>query len=203
MQYFYTRQRAAARPRPRGLVRPVVRRQPAVRRRARRLDHRPARRERRRAADDALLSTSASAAAVIAFEEVPRDEVRHYGIAKPKTRRRAVRDRRPRREAVAARGAEQPGDRRALRAVAGHLRRAGADQARQGRRDSADRRDPRGDPRRRPGLRRPSAARTSGATTSATSRPTSRRSSSSRWPIRRTGRALRRHLLKRARCSSS
>ena len=63
------------------------------------------------------------AAAVIAFEEVPHDEVSRYGIAKPKTRRRAVRDRGSRREAVAARSAQQPGDRRALRALARHFRR--------------------------------------------------------------------------------
>ena len=67
------------------------------------------------------------AAAVVAFEEVPLDEVSHYGIALPGPEQDGVFALRTRgREAVAGGCAEHAGDRGALRVRADDLRRARA-----------------------------------------------------------------------------
>ena len=73
VQYFYTRQRQPLGLGHAVLVRAAVRRRRAVRRRARRLDHRPRPPRATSCGGCASASRSKSAAAVIAFEEVPRE----------------------------------------------------------------------------------------------------------------------------------
>ena len=128
------------------------------------------------------------AAAVIAFEEVPREEVHHYGIAKPADAGEIFEiedliekpsvDEAPSTLAIAARYVLSPDD----------LRRARDDTARQGRRDPADRRASARSSGRAAGSTASGWTPASAATTSATSTPTSARSSSSRWPIPGTAR---------------
>ena len=147
---------------------------------------------------DRRLSIGSGADAVIAFQEVPREEVVHYGIAQPRdgdgaadessnwttwSRKPSV-EKAPSNLAVAARYVCRPNDLRLLQ----------RDRRRERGRDPADRRLPAADPRRGPNARRPTGARTRNATTSATSRAISRPSSSPPWHDPQYGASVAEHM---------
>ena len=137
------------------------RRRPAAAARPGRRGPARARLRRRRSRSSACSATRSSAAtptpsrkqlidahrefgtSVIGLEEVPPEKVERYGIVGgTEIAPGVLQARHARREAVGRDRAQPAGDRRAVRAHAGDLRLPRRDAARQGRRDSAHRRDP-------------------------------------------------------------